>query len=75
MLVKYVKDGLSGKIGDVREHSAAQARVLMKLGIVVAHEPAKPKRGRKPKKGEVFGNLPRESADDATTSKKEKAGK
>lgn len=77
MLVKYVKDGVSAKLGAIRTHSEAHARVLIKLGICVPYNdgtepsnqtpaPAK-KRGRPPKKGEAFGNHTGTASNETTT--------
>lgn len=65
MLVKYIKDGVSAKLGAIRHHSKEHAHVLIKLGICVPyngvseHNDQQPaptaKRGRPPKKGEAFG--------------------
>ena len=80
MRVKYVKDGVSGKLGDIRTHERAHAYVLIKLGICVPYEPeqlpdnpapapAPKKRGRPPKKGEAFGNTSGKPTNDETTQK------
>lgn len=72
MLVKYIKSGPSGKIGDIRDHDPAQARVLIKLGIAVAvDQSSEPKRTAK--RGVAFGNLPLLSADPNATIPEKKA--
>lgn len=38
MLVKYVKQGVSGKIGDIRRHDAKHVQALQALGLVVPYE-------------------------------------
>lgn len=70
MLIKYVKDGVTGKAGDVQRVNPMQGRVLIKLGIAKIHDPkpARKPKERQPKQGEAFGNLPKEvSGDDKDT--------
>lgn len=76
MKVKYIKDGVSAKIGAVRTMTDVEARVLIKLGIVVPFEQQnsndKKTAKRQPKKGEVFGQSTKVKKDETTKSTKRK---
>lgn len=79
MKVKYIKDGVSAKKGQIRTHRKAEARVLIQLGIVEPYtEPEQPakqpaRRTREPKKGEAFSKSNKVKANEDTESTEQKA--